>query len=52
MVGLPNRENKQETKIQDDLAVSESDEETDVKEPPKMELQQSHPVEESGDLWF
>ena len=48
MVGLPNREPKMETRIQDDLAVSESDEEIEAK--PKIEVQQS--VEESGDLWF
>lgn len=57
LAGLPAREDKGENKIQDDLAVSESDEETDgIALHPKEEMQQTQqqqPDEDvGGDLWF
>lgn len=47
LAGLPGREKKEESKIQDDLAVSESEDENIVEkqEPPSNE-------EDGGDLWF
>lgn len=54
LAGLPIREEKEDNKIQDDLAVSESDDEnqgnaTQIKqENPQL----APPDEDGGDLWF
>lgn len=50
---LPSREIKEDNKIQDDLAISESDEDIDMKPDIKTEMQQP-PADEDvgGDLWF
>ena len=57
LAGLPTRDDKSIDKIQDDLAVSESDEENDnigVSEPINQETQPSSQPDEDvgGDLWF
>jgi len=57
LAGLPTREDKGENKIQDDLAVSESDDDTE-NIASKQEVQQNQqqlpqPDEDvGGDLWF
>lgn len=58
LAGLPAREDKGENKIQDDLAVSESDDESSNNLQSKQEVQQNQqqqtqPDEDvAGDLWF
>lgn len=54
LVGLPARDEKSENKIQDDLAVSESD---DDENNPKQKQKTSQPLPQpeedvGGDLWF
>ena len=55
LAGLPARDEKSENKIQDDLAVSESDDDTEnnAKKKQKTSQQLSQPEEDvGGDLWF
>lgn len=62
LAGLPAREDKGENKIQDDLAVSESDDDTEsatlqtkqeVQQNQQQQQQLSQPEEDvGGDLWF
>ncbi|KOC60123.1 Transcription initiation factor TFIID subunit 1 [Habropoda laboriosa] len=55
LAGLPARDEKSENKIQDDLAVSESDDdaENNAKQKQKTSQQLSQPEEDvGGDLWF
>ncbi|XP_033321326.1 TATA-box binding protein associated factor 1 isoform X1 [Megalopta genalis] len=54
LAGLPVRDEKNETKIQDDLAVSESEDEAENNVQLKQKTQQlSQPEEDvGGDLWF
>lgn len=55
LAGLPARDEKSENKIQDDLAVSESDDEAEnnVQQKQKTPQQMSQPEEDvGGDLWF
>lgn len=54
LAGLPARDEKSENKIQDDLAVSESD---DDENNPKQKQKTSQPLPQpeedvGGDLWF
>lgn len=59
LAGLPAREDKSENKIQDDLAVSESDDDAEgstlqsKQETQNQQQQLSQPDEDvGGDLWF
>lgn len=53
LAGLPSREDKTVNKIQDDLAVSESDEEAQHNAlGTKQELETQQDEDEGGDLWF
>ncbi|XP_076280408.1 TATA-box binding protein associated factor 1 isoform X2 [Lasioglossum baleicum] len=53
LAGLPARDEKSENKIQDDLAVSESEDEAENSAQPKQKTQLSQPEEDvGGDLWF
>lgn len=55
LAGLPARDEKSENKIQDDLAVSESDDDTDNNAKQKQKTPQQLPQSEEdvgGDLWF
>ncbi|XP_066586394.1 transcription initiation factor TFIID subunit 1 isoform X2 [Prorops nasuta] len=55
LAGLPARDSQEENKIQDDLAVSESEDENDSNVPQeKSDVQQGSQPEEdvAGDLWF
>lgn len=53
LAGLPSREEKEQIRIQDDLAVSESEDEIETKDEPILQKQEP-PQEEDlgGDLWF
>jgi len=60
LAGLPTREDKSENKIQDDLAVSESDDDTEniaskqeAQQNQQQQQQLPQPDEDvGGDLWF
>ncbi|KZC11582.1 Transcription initiation factor TFIID subunit 1 [Dufourea novaeangliae] len=54
LAGLPARDEKSENKIQDDLAVSESEDEAEISAQQKQKTQQLPQPEEDvgGDLWF
>lgn len=53
LAGLPAREKKEESKIQDDLAVSESEDEIETKDEPILEKKELPSNEEDGeDIWF
>lgn len=53
LAGLPARDKKEDVKIQDDLAVSESEDEIETKDEPILEKQEPPSNEEDGgDLWF
>ncbi|XP_015602536.1 transcription initiation factor TFIID subunit 1 isoform X2 [Cephus cinctus] len=54
LAGLPARNDKGVDKIQDDLAVSESEDEAENNSQQKQDIQQTLPQEEDvgGDLWF
>lgn len=53
LAGLPSREDKNVDKIQDDLAISESDDETqNIPLDTKQELETQPDEDDGGDLWF
>lgn len=55
LAGLPARDEKTENKIQDDLAVSESDDDAENNAKQKQKTSQPLPQPEEdvgGDLWF
>ncbi|XP_033222126.1 transcription initiation factor TFIID subunit 1 isoform X2 [Belonocnema kinseyi] len=53
LAGLPSREEKEQIRIQDDLAVSESEDEIETKDEPILQKQEPpHEEDLGGDLWF